>query len=428
MATSTALFEQAKQYIPGGVNSPVRAYKSVGGTPPFIKQAQGAYVVDEDNKRYVDYMGSWGTAILGHSHPAVVEAVQQAAHHGLSYGAPTAAEVRIAQKICQLIPSIESLRLVSSGTEAAMSAIRLARAATGRNKILKFEGCYHGHSDSLLVKAGSGGLTFGVPSSPGVPAGLAQDTCNATFNDLDSVAQIFEQVGNDIAAIIVEPVAGNMNCVLPVRGFLQGLRQICDQYQSLLIFDEVITGFRVSLQGAQNHFGVHPDLTVLGKIIGGGMPIAAFGGRKDLMEQMAPVGPVYQAGTLSGNPLSVAAGLATLNEIEKPGFYESLEAKTRTLLAGLKARAEASKIPLSVNYLGGLFGIFFTEHDSVTHLEQVMACNVKQFNQFFSEMLQRGIYFAPSAFESGFISIAHGDKEIQTTLDAAEEVFGSIVE
>lgn len=423
MSISSALFAEAKQYIPGGVNSPVRAFHSVGGTPPFIQSAQGAYLIDEDERRYIDYVGSWGAAILGHSHPAVVKAVQEAAELGLSYGAPTVAEIRLARKITQHMPSLESIRLVSSGTEAAMSAIRLARAATGRDKILKFEGCYHGHSDSLLVKAGSGGLTLGVPSSPGVPASLAQHTLTATYNDLDSVAQWFEKVGHDIAAVIVEPVAGNMNCILPVEGFLKGLRSLCDHYQTVLILDEVMTGFRVGLGGAQQHFGVTPDLTVLGKVIGGGLPLAAFGGKRTLMEQMAPVGPVYQAGTLSGNPIAVAAGLATLSEVERPGFYEALTAKTQQFMEGLVTRAHAVGIPFSVNYLGGLFGFFFTSDQPVRYLSQVTQSDLPAFKRFFTQMLQKGIYLAPSAYEAGFLSIAHGEEEIQLSLNAAEEVF-----
>ncbi len=426
MSISHTLYEESKQYIPGGVNSPVRAFSGVGGKPLFIKQAIGPYLIDEDGSKYIDYVCSWGTAILGHAHPAVVQAVQQAASHGLSYGAPTAAELQIAKKICQYLPAVERVRLVSSGTEATMSAIRLARAATGRDKIIKFEGCYHGHSDALLVKAGSGGLTFGVPSSPGVPYKLAGETYNAIYNDLDSVLKIFEEVGDEVAAIIVEPVAGNMNCILPVPEFLPGLRDICDRYGSLLIFDEVITGFRVGLGGAQSYFQIRPDLTTLGKVIGGGMPIAAFGGRKDLMEQMAPVGPVYQAGTLSGNPIAVAAGLATLQQVEQPGFYTNLEARTQRLVTGLKLRAAAVGIDLQTNEIGGLFGIFFTSAATISSLEQVMQCNIERFKQFFSAMLKAKVYLAPSAFEAGFMSIAHGEQEIDATLDAAEQVFAII--
>ncbi len=423
MSQSIALFAEAQRYIPGGVNSPVRAFKSVGGNPLFISHAHGPYIYDVDQTQYIDYVGSWGTALLGHAHPKVVAAVQAVVADGLSFGAPTAREVELASKICQLMPAIEQLRLVSSGTEATMSAIRLARAVTGRSKILKFAGCYHGHSDSLLVEAGSGGLTFGVPSSPGVPLSLVQETCVATYNDLDSVDAWFQQVGEKIAAVIVEPVAGNMNCVLPQPGFLQGLRDICDRYHSLLIFDEVITGFRVGLHGAQAHYRVIPDLTALGKVIGGGMPLAAYGGKKSLMEQMAPNGPVYQAGTLSGNPVAVAAGLATLEEITRPGFYSELTAKTHTLVTGLTERARAAGVPLVTNAIGGLFGFFFSPEPEIFNLAQVNACDLTRFRQFFGKMLQGGIYLAPSAFEAGFMSITHQEADIQKTLDRAEEVF-----
>lgn len=420
---SQLLYQQAQRHIPGGVNSPVRAFKGVGGSPVFFKSGEGAYLIDVDDKRYIDYVGSWGPAIVGHAHPRVVQAVQEAAKHGLSFGAPTASEVAMAEKICQLMPNIASVRMVNSGTEATMSALRLARAFTGRDKILKFEGCYHGHSDALLIKAGSGGLTFGVPSSPGVPKSLAADTFNATYNDLLSVEAIFAQHGPEIAAIIVEPVAANMNCVLPQSGFLQGLREICDHYGTVLIFDEVITGFRLALGGAELHYGVAPDLTTLGKIIGGGMPVGAFGGRKEIMAQLAPEGPVYQAGTLSGNPIAMAAGLATLKEIERPGFYADLSAKTERLAEGLKQRAEAAGIPFTVNYVGGLFGIFFSQEPKITHLSQVMNCDVERFKRFFHAMLQAGVYLAPSAYEAGFMSAAHGDAEIDATLAAAEKAF-----
>ncbi len=426
MTRSDLLFSNAQNYIPGGVNSPVRAFGGVGGTPLFFNRGQGAYLTDEDDKQYIDYVGSWGTAILGHAHPEVVLAVQRAATNGLSFGAPTAKEVELAIKISQHFPSIEQVRLVNSGTEATMSAIRLARAATGRDKILKFEGCYHGHSDALLVKAGSGGLTFGVPSSPGVPQALVKETFTAIFNDLDSVERIFKEVNGEIAAIIVEPVAGNMGCVLPVPGFLQGLRDICNRHETLLIFDEVITGFRVDIGGAQRRYGVQPDLTTLGKIIGGGLPIGAFGGKKELMAMMAPLGPVYQAGTLSGNPIAVAAGLATLNEIEKPGFYPALEAKTQRLINGLLERAQAYHIALKATYAGGLFGLFFTEEEMVSRLEHVMRCHIVQFKSFFHGLLAQGIYFAPSAYEAGFMSAAHGDWELQATWDAAERVFATL--
>lgn len=418
------LFQQAKKYLPGGVNSPVRAFKSVGGTPIFFKSAKGAYLIDEAKKSYIDYVGSWGPAILGHAHPAVVRAVQQAAENGLSFGAPHTLEIQLAQKICKHLPAIEKIRMVNSGTEATMSAIRLARGFTGRDKILKFEGCYHGHADSLLVKAGSGGLTFGVPSSSGVPLSVAVDTYNATYNNLNSVAHIFEKHGRDIAAVIVEPIAGNMNCVLPMPGFLQGLRDICDHYQSVLIFDEVMTGFRVALNSAQGYYNIKPDLTTLGKIIGGGLPVGAYGGKKEIMAHISPEGDVYQAGTLSGNPLAMSAGLANLQEIEAPMFYAKLSAKTQQLAEGLKERAKASNIPLSVNYLGGLFGFFFTTENVVTTLSQVMQCDTEYFKKFFHGMLEEGIYLAPSAYEAGFVSSAHSDEEIKKTLDAAERVFG----
>ena len=422
MSRSYLLFEEAQRYIPGGVNSPVRAFKGVGGTPVFFKKGQGAYLMDEDGKKYIDYVGSWGTAVLGHAHPAVVKAVQQAAELGLSFGAPTALEIELANKIC-VIPSIEKVRLVNSGTEATMSAIRLARAFTRRDKILKFEGCYHGHSDTLLIKAGSGGLTFGVPSSPGVPNSIAQHTYTVPYNDLTSVEQLFEQSGHEIAAIIVEPVAANMNCVLPKPGFLSGLREICDRYQSLLIFDEVITGFRVGLHGAQGHFGIIPDLTTLGKIIGGGLPIGAFGGKKEIMEQMAPEGPVYQAGTLSGNPLATSAGLATLDELMKPGFYETLENRTQLLVQGLRERAEVAGVALKINQIGGLFGLMFSDKETIAHLDDVQSADIRRFKDFFHRLLKEGVYIAPSAYEAGFMSIAHGELEIESTLCAVERVF-----
>jgi glutamate-1-semialdehyde 2,1-aminomutase len=426
MSTSTHLFEQAQKYIPGGVNSPVRAFKSVEGTPIFFERGKGAYLTDTEGTRYIDYVGSWGPAILGHAHPTVVQAVQQAAENGLSFGAPCVLETQLAAKICQHLPSIERVRMVNSGTEATMSAIRLARGYTGRDKILKFEGCYHGHADSLLIKAGSGGLTFGVPSSLGVPASIAADTYNAIYNDLSSVEAIFAKHGREIAAIIVEPVAGNMNCVLPIPGFLQGLRDLCDQYQTVLIFDEVMTGFRVQLEGAQRYYGVEPDLTTLGKIIGGGMPVGAYGGRQEIMAHISPQGGVYQAGTLSGNPIAMAAGLANFQEIEKPGFYTDLTARTKQLMEGLVARAHAAGIPLFTQYAGGLFGFFFTEADSVTCLSDVMQCNVPRFNAFFHGMLAQGIYLAPSAYEAGFMSSAHGEAEITKTLDAAAQVFAAL--
>lgn len=427
MTQSNLLFNEAQRYIPGGVNSPVRAFKGVGGIPLFFKQASGAYLIDEDNQRYVDYMGSWGTAILGHAHPGVVRAVQQSALEGLSFGAPTSREVQMAAKVISLVPSVQCVRFVNSGTEATMSAIRLARAYTHRDKILKFEGCYHGHSDALLVKAGSGALTLGVPSSPGVPATVAKDTYTATFNDLDSVRALFEKDGDAIAAIIVEPVAGNMNCILPDPGFLEGLRDICNHYQSLLIFDEVMTGFRVALGGAQARFNVMPDLTTLGKVIGGGMPVGAFGGKEEIMAQMAPVGPVYQAGTLSGNPIAMAAGLVNLTEVAKSNFYTDIEQKTQNLMRGLSDRAKDAGIPFKTNAMGGMFGMFFSEGDEPVRLfSQVQACNLERFKRFFHAMLAEGVYFAPSGYEAGFLSAAHDDATLKATLDAVERVFAKL--
>lgn len=423
---STQLFSKAKDYIPGGVNSPVRAFGAVGGTPPFIQSAKGAYLTDEDGNQYIDYVGSWGNVILGHSHPAILMAVHEAMERGLSFGAPCAAEVALAAEICRLMPSIEKVRMVNSGTEAVMSAIRLARAATGRTKIVKFDGCYHGHADSVLVKGGSGLLTFGTPSSPGVPEGITKDTLVATYNDLDSVTALFEKYGQDIAAIIVEPIAGNMNMVLPIPGFLHGLRDICDHYQRLLIFDEVITGFRVALGGAQSLYNIRPDLTILGKIIGGGMPVGAYGGRKDIMDQISPNGPVYQAGTLSGNPVAMACGLATLKEIQTPNFYSQLNAKTKQLVDGILTRAQAANAAITANQRCGLFGIFFSEEEKITYYQHVMNCNVARFKEYFHGMLNNGIYLAPSAFESGFMSQAHSDKEINATLERVERVLNQV--
>lgn len=426
MSRSHELFIRAEQRIPGGVNSPVRAFRGVGGEPLFFKRGEGAYLIDEDGKRYIDYVASWGPMIAGHAHPSVVKAVQEAAAQSLGFGAPTAIEVEMAEKICALVPSIEMVRLVSSGTEATMTALRLARGYTGRDKIVKFEGCYHGHSDSLLIKAGSGALTLGVPTSPGVPAALAQHTLTLDYNDLEQVRAAFKQHGKDIACIIVEPVAGNMNCVPPAPGFLQGLRAVCDEYGSVLIFDEVMTGFRVALGGAQQVYGVRPDLTTLGKVIGGGLPVAAFGGRKDIMHKIAPLGPVYQAGTLSGNPVALAAGLATLKLIEQPEFFARLTAITQRFTEGMAQRARQAKIPLATNQVGGMFGLFFTETPVVHSFAQVMACNVERFKKFFHGMLEQGVYLAPSAFEAGFVSSAHGDKEINATLSAAEKVFSKL--
>ncbi|MGR9115462.1 MAG: glutamate-1-semialdehyde 2,1-aminomutase [Gammaproteobacteria bacterium] len=420
MTHSTELFSNAKHFIPGGVNSPVRSFSGVGGCPVFIDHASGPYIFDTDGNRYIDYVGSWGPMILGHAHPEVITAVKAAAEKGLSFGAPTEIETLMAQKVCTMIPSVEQVRMVSSGTEATMSAIRLARGYTGRDKIVKFEGCYHGHSDSLLVKAGSGALTLGVPSSPGVPAALAQETITLTFNDSESVVKTFDQIGDKIACIIVEPVAGNMNCIPPIPGFLETLRKVCDDYGSVLIFDEVMTGFRVGPQSAQGHYNVTPDLTTLGKIIGGGMPVGAFGGRLKIMEHLAPVGPVYQAGTLSGNPVAMAAGLKTLDLISAPGFYQALTAKTDRLTSGLKDRAHKIGIPLTTNSVGGMFGLFFTDQPEVTSFAHVMQCDQDRFKRFFHAMLEQGVYLAPSAFEAGFVSAAHTDETIDHTLAAAE--------
>jgi glutamate-1-semialdehyde 2,1-aminomutase len=426
MTRSHDLFLEAQRFIPGGVNSPVRAFRGVGGEPVFFRRAQGAYVEDEDGRRYVDYVGSWGPMVLGHAHPAVIRTVQETAANGLSFGAPTVLETRLAERVCQWVPSIERVRFVSSGTEATMSAIRLARGFTGRDAIVKFEGCYHGHADSLLVKAGSGALTLGVPSSAGVPADLARHTLTLPFNDAAALEAAFGAVGETIAAVIVEPVAGNMNCVPPAPGFLEALRAVCDRYGALLIFDEVMTGFRVALGGAQALYGVRPDLTTLGKVIGGGMPVGAFGGRADVMERVAPLGPVYQAGTLSGNPVAMAAGLATLDLVAEPGFFERLGATTARLTAGLRERAKAAGIPMVTNQVGGMFGLFFTDRPAVASFADVMACDVARFQRFFHGMLAEGVYLAPSAFEAGFVSSAHGEAELEHTWKAAVRVFGSL--
>ncbi len=426
MTRSHDLFQAAQRHIPGGVNSPVRAFRGVGGDPVFFRGGEGAYLTDEDGKRYIDYVASWGPAIVGHAHPEVVRTVQEAAANGLGFGAPTAIETTMAEKVCQLVPSIEMVRMVSSGTEATMSAIRLARAFTGRDKIVKFEGCYHGHSDSLLVKAGSGALTLGVPTSPGVPVALAEHTLTLTFNDLDSVREAFAHVGGQIAGIIVEPVAGNMNCIPPAPGFLEGLRAICDEYGSVLIFDEVMTGFRVAPGGAQQRYGVTPDLTTLGKVIGGGLPVGAFGGRREIMQQIAPLGPVYQAGTLSGNPLAMAAGLATLTLLEQPGFHDRLEQLAQRLTDGITAAAEQHGIPCTANVVGGMFGLFFSAEQPVTRYSQVVASNVDRFRLFFHGMLEEGVYLAPSAFEAGFVSGAHSEAEIDTTIEAASRVLATL--
>lgn len=419
------LFQEAQRYIPGGVNSPVRAFRSVGGDPVFVRKAKGAHFWGEDGERYTDYVGSWGPMILGHAHPDVIEAVRSAALDGLSFGAPTAVETELARRVCEIMPSIELVRFVSSGTEATMSAIRLARGFTGRDKIVKFEGCYHGHSDSLLVKAGSGALTLGVPTSPGVPASLAQHTITLTYNDLDGIAQVFAEVGDQIACIIVEPIAGNMNMVLPVPGFLEGLRRLCDEHGALLIFDEVMTGFRVALGGVQEISGVTPDLTTLGKIIGGGMPVGAFGGKRKVMEQIAPLGPVYQAGTLSGNPVAMHAGIATLERLN-PALYDELGTRTRRLVAGVQAAADAAGVPFSGHSVGGMFGLFFTGDGPVRSFRQVMACDQERFKAFFHGMLAERIYLAPSAFEAGFVSLAHTDEDIDATVAAAGRVMARL--
>ena len=425
MSRSHDLFAAAQRHIPGGVNSPVRAFRGVGGDPVFFESASGPHAIDADGKCYIDYVGSWGPMILGHAHPEVLAAVRERLDKGLSFGAPTELETVMADKVCELVPSMDMVRMVSSGTEATMSALRLARGYTGRDKIVKFEGCYHGHADSLLVKAGSGALTFGEPSSPGVPAPLAELTITLRYNDFAQVRETFAEIGSEIACIIVEPVAGNMNCIPPVPGFLEGLREVCDQYGSVLIFDEVMTGFRVALGGAQAHFGIKPDLTALGKVIGGGMPVGAFGGKQEIMSRLSPLGPVYQAGTLSGNPIAMAAGLKTLELIAAPGFYDRLSAKVTTLMTGLRERAAAAGIALTTNQAGGMFGIFFTDQQ-VTNYEQATACNQDQFKAFFHGMLERGVYLAPSAFEAGFVSIMHTDEHIQATLDAAADTFAAI--
>ena len=419
---SEELFNRAKKHIPGGVNSPVRAFKSVGGTPVFFSRGKGAYLYDTTGKQYIDYVGSWGPLILGHAHPKVIKAVTDAARKGLSFGTPTEIEIRMADKICELVPSIEKVRMVSSGTEAAMSAIRLARGYTGRDKIVKFEGCYHGHGDSLLVKAGSGALTLGVPTSPGVPADLAKHTITLTFNDPEQVQQVFNDIGEQIAAIIVEPVAGNMNCVPGTQEFLGKLREVCNLHKCILIFDEVMSGFRVALGCAQSIYNIKPDLTILGKVIGGGMPVGAFGGRAEIMDLIAPDGPVYQAGTLSGNPVAMSAGLTTLNLVSSPGFFDKLSKKTGQLAAGLESIAKTSGISLTTNHIGGMFGLFFTEDKPVKSFAQVMQCNQQRFRKFFHGMLDQGIYFAPSAFEAGFVSSVHSRNDIEKTIDAAGTV------
>ncbi|MFU2314617.1 glutamate-1-semialdehyde 2,1-aminomutase [Rahnella sp. PCH160] len=426
MSKSESLFTQAQALIPGGVNSPVRAFSCVGGVPLFIARADGAFLFDVDGKAYIDYVGSWGPMVLGHNNAEIRNAVIEAAQRGLSFGAPTEMEVKMAELVTELVPSMDMVRMVNSGTEATMSAIRLARGFTHRDKIVKFEGCYHGHADCLLVKAGSGALTLGQPNSPGVPADFAKHTLTCTYNDLESVRAAFEEFPDDIACIIVEPVAGNMNCVPPLPEFLPGLRAICDEFGALLIIDEVMTGFRVALGGAQDYYDVVPDLTCLGKIIGGGMPVGAFGGRRDVMEALAPTGPVYQAGTLSGNPIAMAAGIACLTQVAQPGVHQTLTERTTQLAEGLLEAAEKENIPFVVNHVGGMFGLFFTDAKTVTGYQDVMKCDVERFKKFFHMMLEEGIYLAPSAFEAGFMSLAHTQEDIQRTIDAARRCFAKL--
>ena len=426
MTISSDLFKRAQQHIPGGVNSPVRAFKGVGGDPVFVARGSGAYLWDEDGKKYIDYVGSWGPMILGHAHPKVLAAVKETAERGLGFGAPTRIEIEMAELICRLVPAIEKLRMVSSGTEATMSAIRLARGFTGRDRIIKFEGCYHGSGDSLLVKAGSSALTLGVPSSPGVPAALAELTLTLDYNNIEQLRATFGKIGGEIAGVIVEPVAGNMNCIPPVPGFLETLRELCTQHGALLIFDEVMTGFRVALGGAQALYKVRPDLTTLGKVIGGGMPVGAFGGRRDIMERLAPLGPVYQAGTLSGNPVAMAAGLATLKECMQPGFYSGLAAKTRQFMDGFADQAKAAGIPLTTVVAGGMFGFFFTGEARVTSYKQATGSDIERFKKFFHGMLAEGVYLAPSAYEAGFVSSAHSDADIAASIAAAGRVLAGL--
>lgn len=426
MSNSEQLFKEAQKYIPGGVNSPVRAFRAVGGTPVFFERAKGAYLFDVDGKKYIDYVLSWGPMILGHAHPEVIAAVGETIQSGLSFGAPTAIESKVAEEICKLIPSIELVRMVSSGTEATMSALRLARGYTGRDKIIKFEGCYHGHSDSLLVKAGSGALTFGVPSSPGVPAALAEQTITLTYNDPESVKAVFAEQGDQIACVIIEPVAGNMNCIPPEPGFLQTLREECTKHGAILIFDEVMTGFRVSMGGAQQRYNIVPDLTCLGKVVGGGMPVGAFGGKREIMEHISPLGPVYQAGTLSGNPVAMIAGLTTLKLIQAEGFYESLEEKVTYLMSGLADSAKNRGIPLTTNQAGSMFGFFFSAEEKITNYQQVMACNDSQFKSFFHRMIDAGVYLAPASFEAAFMSAAHTQSDLDTTLQKADDILKTL--
>lgn len=426
MSRSSELFAQAQQSIPGGVNSPVRAFAGVGGDPIFFERANGAYMFDVDGQRYIDYVGSWGPMILGHNYPPIRDAAIEAAERGLSFGTPTAVEVKMAEKIIEIVPSIEKVRMVNSGTEATMTAIRLARGYTKRDKILKFEGCYHGHVDSLLVKAGSGALTLGQPNSPGIPEDLAQHTLTVSFNNLAEVKQVFATYADEIACIIVEPVAGNMNCIPPVPGFLEGLREVCDDYGAVLIFDEVMTGFRVAPGGAQEHYGITPDLTCLGKVIGGGMPVGAFGGKREIMDHIAPTGPVYQAGTLSGNPVAMAAGLAALTALQDHSLYAVMQQRVETLIQGLQQAASEAGISLCVNHVGGMFGFFFTDAEQVTSFAEATQCNMEQFKAFYHEMLKRGIYLAPSAYEAGFMSMVHSEADIEETIQAARQSFAAI--
>ena len=426
MTQSETLFERACQHIPGGVNSPVRAFNGVGGTPLFIERAEGAYLYDADGKAYIDYVGSWGPMICGHANPEIVAAVKQAADNGLSFGAPTELEIELAERICAIMPGMDQVRMTNSGTEATMSAIRLARGFTGRDKIVKFEGCYHGHGDSLLVKAGSGALTMGVPSSPGIPAALAENTLTLEFNNIEQVNALFDDIGDEIACLIVEPIAGNMNCVPPVPGFLESLRDNCSRHGTVLILDEVMTGFRISLTGAQGHYGIEPDLTTLGKVIGGGMPVGAFGGKKEIMDHLAPVGPVYQAGTLSGNPIAMTAGLKNLEIISRDGFFDDVTEKTDFMVDGMLAAARDAGIPMTANKVGAMFGLFFTDQAQVQSFADVGRCDLERFKQFFHGMLDHGVNLAPSAYEAGFVSSAHSREILQQTIDRAKLVFASL--
>ena len=426
LSRSKQLFEAAQKHIPGGVNSPVRAFRAVGGTPIFFDRAKGPYMYDADGKRYIDYVMSWGPMILGHGHPVVLDAIREQLEKAMTFGTPTELEISLADKICEQVPGMDMVRMVNSGTEATMSAIRLARGYTGRDKIIKFEGCYHGHSDSLLVKAGSGALTLGVPSSPGVPASLADHTVTLNYNDIEQVKETFAEIGEQVACIIVEPVVGNMNCVPPIPGFLEALREVCTASGAVLIIDEVMTGFRIGPQGASAYYGIEPDLICLGKVIGGGMPVGAFGGKREIMEQISPLGPVYQAGTLSGNPVAMAAGLATLNQVSQPGFLDPLVAHTDQLVNGLRERAAAAGIPMTSNHVGTMWGLFFSEEEKIINYSQVMNCDTERFSTFFHGMLDEGIYLAPASYEAGFMSAAHTDEDIQYTLDAAERVFKTL--